>query len=305
MNQKILTILSCFAVVLSSALSALLIMHPEHAKAYTSPGKPTGFVNDYAGIVDDSAQANIEADLQNFRSTTSNEIVVVTIRSLGGDSKENFANKLAREWGIGGAKYGNGVLVLIAVNERQIRIEVSQHLEGAITDLISSRIAADDMAPKFRAGDYNGGITAGIAKLKLAAQGEYNAAPAARSKNSFNSYGNMFFIVIFVLSWLSSFFARSKSVVAGGLVGGAAGIGSMFLVNGLLLKILVVVFGPAVGLLLDWVVSRNYKKNISRGGRGGFLGTWGGFSGGSRGGGGFGGFGGGGSFGGGGGGSNW
>jgi uncharacterized protein len=244
--------------------------------------------------------------LQSFRDTTSNEVVVVTIQTLGGDSKENFANELAREWAIGGKANGNGVLLLIAIDERQIRIEVSQHLEGAITDLMSARIASNDIAPRFKDGDYPGGIEAGVTKLKLAAQGEYNI-PAASTNSS--SYASLFdgplFFGFFILVWLSSFLARSKSIVAGGIIGLLLGVVGCFVLSGVVLKVIGAVTAPLLGLGLDWLVSRNYRRHIDNGGKGGFFGTWGGFSGGGGSGGGFGGFGGGGSFGGGGGGSSW
>jgi uncharacterized protein len=308
MKNRLLIFLSCTAILLSTVLSALFVVNPALAHAYSSPGKPTGFVNDYAGVIDEASQVAMELDLQNFRDTTSNEISVVSIQSLGGDSKENYALQLAREWAIGGAEHGNGVLVLVAVDEHQIRIEVSQHLEGAITDLIASRIASTEMAPAFRAGDYAGGINAGLASLKLAAQGEYNAPPESKAyttASNAGAFGLLFWVVLTVFVWMTSFLARSKSIVAGGVMGGIVGLFSLVFLPGLLAKVLVFIASPLLGLLLDSVVSKNYHRSISRGGNGGFFTTWGGFSGGSRGGGGFSGFGGGGSFGGGGGGSSW
>jgi uncharacterized protein len=309
MRRKIVQLLSCICVLFSTLLSAVFVLNPKLALAYASPGKPTGYVNDFANIIDDQRQVVIEQDLQSFRDTTSNEISVVTIQSLGGDNKENFALELAREWGIGGAVNRNGVLVLVAVDERQIRIEVSQQLEGAITDLASARIASNDMAPLFKKGDYAGGIEAGLVNLKLAAQGEYNTPASSAPKTDIGEgLGGLLFFGFFVLAWLSSFFARSKSIVAGGVVGGITGVTGALLLQNSVAKVASIVLGPAIGLFLDWLVSKNYRKNIDRGGKGDFPSIWGGFSGGSGGsggGGGFGGFGGGGSFGGGGGGSDW
>jgi uncharacterized protein len=303
MKQRFLTYLSCLSIVLSSSLSIAFIINPGLAKAYSSPGKPSGFVNDFANVIPDDKQKIIEDNLVSFRDSTTNEIVVVTVPSLNGDTKENFANELAREWKVGGKANGNGVLVLIAINDRQIRIEVSQHLEGAITDLLSSRIAANDMAPRFKTGDYAGGVQAGVAQLEKAAQGEYNT-PLLSTKSS-APINEIVFYSFFALVWLSSFLARSKSIWAGGVLGLLIGIVGWFVLAVLAWKIVVLILAPLAGLFLDWLVSRNYQKHINNGGRGGFFGTWGGFSGGGGSGGGFGGFGGGGSFGGGGGGSSW
>lgn len=301
MKQKILTVLSILSVLTSGGLSAVFVIQPE-AYAYTSPGKPSGFVNDYANIIPDDRQQALEQNLVQFRNDTSNEIVVATVQNLGGDSKENFALELAREWGIGGQQNGNGVLVLVSMDERAIRIEVSQKLEGAITDLYASRVAQNIMVPRFRDGDYAGGIEQGVSELQSAAKGEYNL-PQNDTSSSSGGF-DWVYIAFFGVVWLASFLARSKSWWAGGVIGAIVAATVWIFASSLAVKVILAIFAPLLGLLLDWLVSRNYQKNIARGGSGGFIPTLGGFSsGGSKGG--FGGFGGGGSFGGGGGGGNW
>ena len=102
MSQKLVTIASCLAVALASLLSAVFVVNPGLVKAYKSPGSPSGFVNDFAGVIDDTVQTVLESDLSAFSDSTSNQIVVATVNSLEGDSIENFANELFREWGVGG-----------------------------------------------------------------------------------------------------------------------------------------------------------------------------------------------------------
>lgn len=291
MKQKIVTFASCASVVLASALSLVFILSTNFAKAYTSPGKPTGYVNDLANIIDDSEQQILEADLANFYATSSNQIVVATIQNLGGDSVDNYANELFREWGVGTKEKNNGVLLLVAVEDRKMRIEVGYGLEGAITDLESGRIVDNTLTPAFRAGDYTGGIKAAIANLKEAASGEFNNAIVKTSSDS-NSLFDIAFYGFFVFVWLSSFLARSKSIWAGAIVGAVVGISGAIFIDDYFLKAFIVVLGPLFGLGLDWLVSRNYKASVARGGSGGFFNTWGGFKGGggSSGGGGFGGF---------------
>ncbi len=266
-------------------------------KAYTSPGRPSGFVNDFANIIPDDDQQAMEDDLGSFAAQTSNEIVVVTVVSLDGDSIENYANELFREWGIGDAERNNGVLLLVAPNERKTRIEIGYGLEGAITDLESGRIVDGVLVPAFREGDYAGGINQAVSALKEAAQGEYDLPAQKKSKFSIGSsiiqilfFGGYFIIMI------GSFLARSKSIWAGGIIGAVLGVITSFLISAVILKISVVAVAIGLGLLLDWLLSRSYKGGSGSGGFwGGLGGLGGGSSGGSSGGGGFGGFGGGGS----------
>jgi uncharacterized protein len=89
--------------------------------AYTSPGKPTGFVNDFAKVLTDGQVSELNQKLTDYKQTTGNEVSVVTIQSLDGDTVENYANSLFREWGIGEKEKNNGVLFLIAIADRKMR----------------------------------------------------------------------------------------------------------------------------------------------------------------------------------------
>lgn len=185
MKQKVVTLLACFSVICSSFLSGLFIVFPKIAKAYSSPGSPTGFVNDFAGVINTADKAAMEAELQSFSDETSNQIVVATVKDLGGDSIENYSNELFREWGVGNKGLNNGVLIVVAPTEHKVRIEVGYGLEGAITDLASSHIINDKMIPYFKSNDYASGLEAGIADLKLAAKGEYSV-PVTKKSSSFS-----------------------------------------------------------------------------------------------------------------------
>ena len=261
MSQKLVTIASCLAVALASLLSAMFVVNPGLVKAYKSPGSPSGFVNDFAGVIDDTVQTVLESDLSAFSDSTSNQIVVATVNSLEGDSIENFANELFREWGVGGKDRNNGVLLLVSPGDRQVRIEVGYGLEGAITDLESGRIIDGVVLPAFREGDYAKGIVDATDALKIAAREEYSApATVKKSSSIFNS--DVLFFLFFVFVWVSSFLARSKSWWAGGVIGAIiAGIGWLVL-DSVAGQIVLTIFAPILGLFLDWLVSRNYKKNI-------------------------------------------
>jgi len=120
------------------------------ALAYTNPGSPTGFVNDFAGVFSGEQKATLEQKLVTFEKETSNEITVVTIKALDGDTIENFAVKLFEDWEIGKKDKDNGVLVLLAMDDRQMRIEVGYGLEGALTDAQSFWIINKIMKPAFQ-----------------------------------------------------------------------------------------------------------------------------------------------------------
>lgn len=267
--------------------------------AYTSPGKPTGHVTDFAGVLSQETKSQLESELRAFSAGENPEVVVATIQTLDGDPIDDYANALFREWGIGSKTKNNGVLFLVVTNDKKMRIEVGYGLEGALTDIESKHIQDDLVRPQFRANDFNGGIVTGVTSIKKALEGELvpvqkKRGPSARELETYLLLG------IFAISWLASILGRSKSWWAGGVVGGVAG-GATWLFTQWLFWIPI---AAVVGLLFDYFVSKNYKEHLSNHHpawwAGGGWGGWDRFGGG----GGFGGFGGG-SSGGGGSSSNW
>lgn len=122
----------------------------------------SGRVVDAAGILKPEDRAAIEAKLKAYEDKTSDQVVVATVPSLQGTSIEDFGNRLFRAWALGQKKTNNGALLLVAPNERKVRIEVGYGLEGALTDALSKVIITTAIAPRFKAGDYAGGINAGV-----------------------------------------------------------------------------------------------------------------------------------------------
>jgi uncharacterized protein len=127
--------------------------------------KPTGRINDFAGVIDAATEIELDRLLDQLEQKTSSEIAVATVTSLGGMSVEEYANRLFKEWGIGRAKQDNGVLVLVAPNDREMRIEVGYGLEGVLPDGLAGQIIDDDFTPWFRDGDYTGGIRNGVGRV--------------------------------------------------------------------------------------------------------------------------------------------
>lgn len=124
-----------------------------------------GYVNDFADILSEDYEKRLEEELAKFDQDTTNEIVVVTVSSLEGDSIEHYSIELAEQWKIGKAKTDNGVIFLTAVQDRRTRIEVGYGNEEHLTDIESGRIL-DDLKVYYRNGDYEGGVSFVIGSIK-------------------------------------------------------------------------------------------------------------------------------------------
>lgn len=122
----------------------------------------TGRVTDNAQILSDSAIKSLSESLREHELKTTNQVVVLTIASLEGESIEDFANKVFNEWKLGQKDKDNGILVVVVPAERRMRIEVGYGLEGTLPDLAAGRIIRNIMAPRFREGNFDGGITEGV-----------------------------------------------------------------------------------------------------------------------------------------------
>jgi uncharacterized protein len=122
----------------------------------------SGRVVDDAGVLDEGTRAALTQKLAEFEAKSTDQFVVVTLKSLQRTSIEDFGVELGRHWQIGQRDKNNGVLLIVAPNERRVRIEVGYGLEGALTDAVSRLIIENGITPRFRAGDFAGGITRGV-----------------------------------------------------------------------------------------------------------------------------------------------
>lgn len=262
-----------------------------------------GHVNDYAAMLSPASQRELEAVLTDFEQKESTQIVVLTIVSLDGDALEDFSIRVAEDWKIGQSDTDNGAILLIAKNDRKIRIEVGYGLEGTLTDLISGRIVRDVIVPRFKTGRFDQGITEGVAAMIGVVQGEFSAADLPRQPKS--SQKGIPVVAILGILFLINIFGRANRVLgaaAGAVLFPIAGALSFGL--GLLPLLMLIPVGLVAGLLLS-IVGNSLTHVSGRSHRGG--GYWGGgFGGGGFSSGGFGGFsGGGGGFGGGGASGGW
>ena len=141
----------------SIAIVAILVFAVS-ALAQTKFPAPTGFVNDFAGVIDPASKERIETMSRNFRDRTQIDVAVVTLQSLDGRPIEDVGIDLAREWKIGGGEEKDGILVLLAPNDRQTRIETSRKLDDEITDGTAGAILRD-ARPFFAGGQYGPGLS--------------------------------------------------------------------------------------------------------------------------------------------------
>lgn len=269
--------LSLFALALSGVAFAHSVL------------TPVGFVNDFANVMTEPAKASLEATLVQFNASTTNEVSVVTVSSLEGDYIENYAVHLFEEWGIGTEEKDNGVLLLLAIEDRAMRIEVGYGLEGALPDSVADSILRD-MTPLLQSANYDGAITLGASSIIDATEGEYVGTSSSPSGIDSDFIFGLIAFAVFLIQWLASMFARSKSFWAGGVVGGIIGVAVSSLFGWWLVLGLGITTALAlIGLLLDYAVSSAYQSAK----RSGSAIPWFAGGGSSSGGGGFGGFGGG------------
>ena len=159
-------------------LAALLVL------AVAAPGnaqdidviQPSGqWVTDAAGLLTTGEEGTLSRKLAAYAETSSTQIVVVTIPNLEGRAASDYATSLGRQWGVGQSQYNNGVVLLVSRDDREVFIATGYGLEGAIPDAIASRIVRNVIVPRFRQGDFYGGISNAVDALVDASGGEYSA----------------------------------------------------------------------------------------------------------------------------------
>jgi uncharacterized protein len=220
---------------------ALAIVFAFAGAAFAAPTFPklTGRVVDDAHILSPDVQAQLTQKLADLEQRTSRQLVVVTLPSLQGYEIEDYGYQLGRAWGIGQKKLNNGVLFIIAPNERRTRIEVGYGLEPILTDALSSVILQTKVLPKFKAGDMPGGIVAGTdaiveqllldapaAKARVA-QAEKQVKADQDSDDPFTAI----FVFIVIMIVVGSIFRRGRGgglgvlpwIILGGMGGGGRG----------------------------------------------------------------------------------
>jgi uncharacterized protein len=173
----------------------LLLLFATPVIAYYDLGSPEGYVNDYTNTLTYEQKDALESKVSTFEQESTNEIAVVIIDSMKGDYIENFAVKLFESWGIGKEKEDNGVLILVSMSERQMRIEVGYGLEGSLTDAQASWIIKNVMVPNFKENKYYEGIDQSVDKIIAITKGEFEVP----EEDSISPLTVLVFIVILIL----------------------------------------------------------------------------------------------------------
>lgn len=174
-----------------------------------------GRVNDTAHMLSTDAVTALETVLQAHEDSTSNQVVVLTVPGLQGEVLEEYAMRVAETWKIGQADKDNGVLLLIARDDRAVRIEVGSGLEGNLPDITCGRIIRNEIVPRFRDGDFDGGVTAGVNAILAAIQGAYVADDSSATQEA----DWMARLIMFLLFALVVGVFTSISVVSAGFAG--------------------------------------------------------------------------------------
>ncbi|MFH1480719.1 MAG: TPM domain-containing protein [Pseudomonadota bacterium] len=249
-----------------------------------------GRVNDYASMLSEATERQIEKSLAAFEEAESTQIVVLTVSSLKGEPIEEFSIRVGEAWKIGQKGLDNGAILVISQGDRKLRIEVGYGLEGRLTDMEAGQIIRNIIVPQFKAGRFDQGVMDGVGAMIEAVRGEFTVkdrrpSPAGKPVD----FGHLIFPFLFFLIFIGHIgrFNRLLGIIASLL---AIPIGGLFFGQGLGILLLVALAGIVAVFILPLLFS-----GVGKGGRGsggGFFGSSGGsFSGGgfSGGGGGFGG----------------
>jgi len=235
------------------------------AFAQDFPEKPGTLVNDYANVLSADQKQELENKLVTFNDSSSTQIAVAILKSVGDYDINEYAVELGRKWGVGQSGKNNGIMIVVAVGDRKISIQTGYGLEGALPDIYAKRIIDNDIKPNFRAGNYYAGLDEATTSIIKYTRGEYkNDNPKSSSKKG--GSGSIAIIIIIVIVIII--------IMRKGGGGGSEIIGGRGASNALFWAML---FGSGGGRS-----SGGWGGGSSGGGGGGF----GGFGGGSFGGGG-------------------
>lgn len=197
----------------------------------------TGRVVDKANMLSPQVRQKLNSALAQLEDSDSTQIAVLTVPSLEGESIENFGIRVADQWKLGQKDKDNGVILIVSKEDRKIRIEVGYGLESTLTDTLAGLIIDNEISPRFKQGDFNGGIVAGVSAIDQAVRGLYKGTP--RSKKSHRSGPPILFILILIFFVFGHMFTprgsrRGKGssilpwLILGGMLGGRHGGGGGF-----------------------------------------------------------------------------
>ena len=199
--------------------------------AEVMPPRPARYFNDYAGVVKPATAERLNRALEDFEKTTSSQIVVAVFPKMQTDSAmEDYTVRIFKEWKPGQKGKDNGAILFVFTQERKMRIEVGYGLEGALPDALAKQIIENEIKPRFKAGDFNGGLSAGVQAILQATRGEYKGTGRIQTKGGpdaiprivglliFNRFfpWHIFFGFFLLNFFIRRFFRRGTSYGRGG-----------------------------------------------------------------------------------------
>ena len=195
-----------YILPLVAAFFALLTLEARAAEVI--PPKPTGYFNDYAGVVSKAAALRFNEELAQFERETSDQVVVAIFPKMQTDSDiADYTQRVAQGWGVGQKDRRNGVVLFVFVQDRKMFIQVGYGLEGALPDATAFDITEYKIKPYFRNGNYEGGIAIGIDSIFKAIRGEYKGSGntvAERNRRGGGTPGFLFFIIFLIALFVIS-----------------------------------------------------------------------------------------------------
>jgi uncharacterized protein len=278
---------------ITGLLCALLALWLQFAAAAALAEVPvpslTGAVVDLTGTLTPEQVRSLDAELRAFSERRGSQLAVLMVPTTKPEAIEQFAIRVAEQWKIGRKRIDDGVILVVAKDDRAVRIEVGYGLEGAIPDVVAKRIVEGEIVPRFRAGDFNGGVRAATTALMKVMEGEKLPEPArvpAGSQDHLQWLIWVLFMLVFLGGAVRRIFGRVfGSVITGGVVGAVAAfvIGSVLVgvVAGLFAFMVMLATGSGRGSYIGGPMGGWGGGGPGRGGfGGGFGGGGGGFGGG-------------------------
>ena len=190
------------------------------------PPAPPRYFNDYAGVISPDTASRLNKTLEDFERETSNQILVAIYPKMQSDSSiEDYTVRVAEAWKVGQKQKNNGAVLFVFTQDRKMFLQVGYGLEGALPDALAKQIIENELKPRFRSGDFNGGLSAGVAAILAATKGEYKGtgrtvaeqhqggSPAAASPVTILLLGALGVLALFLLiRWFQSGAASNGTV---------------------------------------------------------------------------------------------
>ena len=255
-----------------ASLLALLLCWASVALAVVAVPPLVGRVVDQTGTLSSGDIASLNQTIRSFEARKGSQIAVLIVPTTDGEAIEQFSLRAAEAWKIGRKKIDDGALIVVAKNDRHLRIEVGYGLEGALTDVTSKRIIDEEITPKFKSGDFAGGVSAGLNRMIRVIDGEKlpGPAPAHWQAPNFLSHIDPVF-ALFVLFGFGAIMRNVLGALLGATVtGGVVGVLAWFISGSVGAALLATVMVFMMALVAEILAAANQGSAKGRRGRSGW-----------------------------------